>query len=64
MIIVESAGSGSALWSSLRSSSAATRPSPSWTGLTSEIVPTREPPIRTSLPLTSAFAFGTRALMS
>ena len=64
MIIVESAGIGSALLSSLRSSSAATAPLPNWTGFTSLTTPTREPPIRTSLPLTSALAFGTRALRS
>ena len=64
MIIVELAGIGSALLSRLRLSSAAMRPLPTCTGLTSLITPTREPPIRTSLPWTSAVAFGTRALRS
>jgi hypothetical protein len=62
MIIVELAGIGSAPLSRLRSSSAAIAPLPSCTGFTSLTTPTRAPPIRTSLPLTSAFAFGTRAL--
>ena len=63
-IIVESTGTGSAILSRLRLSSAANLPSGSWTGFTALTTPTRAPPIRTSLPLTSACASGTRALRS
>ncbi len=62
MIIVESTGSGSTFLSRLSESSAATRPLPSWTGTTDLTMPTRTPPIRTSLPLTRASALGTWAL--
>jgi hypothetical protein len=62
IITVESTGRGSALLSRLSDSSAATLPFPSWTGTTDLTTPTRTPPMRTSLPLTRAFAFGTFAL--
>ncbi len=64
MMIVESTGIFSALLSRWRSSSAATPPLPICTGLTELTTPIREPPIRTSLPLTSASALGTSALRS
>jgi hypothetical protein len=62
IVIVESTGSGSTFLSRLSDSSAAILPSPSWTGTTDLTMPTRTPPTRTSLPLTSASALGTRAL--
>ncbi len=58
MIIVELTGSGSAFLSRLRLSSAATLPPASCTGTTDLTTPTRAPPIRTSLPLTSALRVG------
>ena len=48
--------------SSLRSSRAATEPFLRTTGVIASTVPTRVPPIRTSLPTTRFAAFGTSAL--
>ena len=59
---VESLGRGSAFLSSFMSTLARTAPvSGSWTGSIFSMMPTRTPPIRTSLPLTSVLAFGTWA---
>jgi len=54
MIMVELTGIGSAILSRLRLSSAAKLPSFNSTGFTAFTTPTLAPPIRTSLPLTSA----------
>jgi len=58
-ITVESTGSGLIVVSSLRSSRATTEPSLRTTGVIASSVPTRVPPIRTSLPTTRFAAFGT-----
>ena len=59
MITFESSGSGSTDLSSFRASAAANVPSSSVTGSIDSTTPTRTPPIRTSLPGTSAAASGT-----
>ena len=56
--------SGSAAFSSLRSSSDTKRPGAVLTGLIAVIAPIRLPPTRTSLPLTSSAASGTSTLTS
>ena len=65
MIIVESTGSGSTCSSSFSSTSAVGGSSPSLgTGVISETVPTRWPPMRTSLPTTRFAAFENSAFRS
>ena len=59
---VESLGSGIWSRSSLRESTATLVPSSLRFAVIASTVPTREPPIRTSLPRTSAAALGTSAL--
>ena len=56
---VVSVGSGSTVLSSFRLAFAVAVPSSCWTGSTDSTVPTRMPPTRTSLPLTSESASGT-----
>lgn len=60
-INVELSGSGSMSVSSFSVSLAVTLPFLCTTGSIAEIIPTREPPIRTSLPVTRLAASGTFA---
>ena len=62
MMIVESSGSPSTDLSSFSESAAVVEPFPWEIGLISSTTPTRTPPIRTSLPGTSASALGTWAV--
>jgi hypothetical protein len=64
MITVESTGSGLTAVSILSVRTAVTEPSGFCLGAMSLTAPTREPPMRTSLPLTRLAAFGTSLLSS
>ena len=61
-ISVESSGSGPASLSSVRSTTAITRPLSSWRGLIAVTAPMRVPPTLTSLPTVSWAALGSSAL--
>ena len=61
---VESTGNGSRSVSSCRSSRADGSPSSLGTGVIVFTTPTREPPMRTSLPFTRLAAFGSSAFRS
>ena len=58
---VESRGSGSTRFSSFMLITAVSMPFEWCTGLISDTLPTRSPPIRTSLPTTRLAAFGSSA---
>jgi hypothetical protein len=64
IMIVEFFGSGSTLVSSFSLRSAEVEPFSAWTTSIALRVPTRAPPIRTSLPRTRPAALGTCAVTS